>query len=164
MNDGDSRNSHVDEDMGCARAVETAIHQLRRASGSRPWMTPADVSAVLADLAAATALPQVANQLGDILQRATDDYMLKMNATADGGDPARAVETARLHLGEIRGPALDINRLLDAAHNETAHLAAIDRPARLGWRDANDTSRVHRPEERRPPPAGSGGILPAAPR
>jgi predicted RNA-binding Zn ribbon-like protein len=165
MNDGDSRNSHVDEVMDCARAVETAIQQLCRASGSRPRMTPADVSAVLADLAAATAaLPQVASQLGDILQRATDDYLLKMDATADGGDPARAVETARLHLGAIRGPALDINRLLDAAHNETAHLAAIDRPPRLGWRDVNDTSRVHRPEERRPPPAGSGGIWPAPPR
>ncbi len=57
--------------MDCARAVETAIHQLCRASGSRPRMTPADVSAVLADLAAATAaLPQVAGQLGDILKRA----------------------------------------------------------------------------------------------
>lgn len=128
-------------------------------------MTPADVSAVLADLAAATAaLPQVAGQLGDILKRATDDYLLEMDATADGGDPARAVEKARLHLGAIRGPALDLSRLLDAAHNETAHVAATDRPARPAWREANDTSRVRRPEERRPPPAGSGGTWPAPPR
>jgi hypothetical protein len=90
LSEGDSRDSHVDEVMDCARAVETAIHQLCRASGSRPRMTPADVSAVLADLAAAAAaLPQVAGQLGDILKRATDDYLLKMDATADGDEPDR---------------------------------------------------------------------------
>ena len=165
MNDADSRDKYVDEVIDCARAVETAIRRLCRASRSRPRMTPADVSAVLADLAAATAaLPQVAGQLGDILNRAKEDYLLTMDATADGGDPARAVETARLHLKAIRGPALDLNRLLDAAHNETAHIAAIDRPVGLGWRDANDTSRVRRPEERRPPSAGSGGTWPAPPR
>jgi hypothetical protein len=165
MSEADSRDNNVEEVLDCARAVEAAIRQLCRASGSRPRMTPADVSAVLADLAAASAaLPQVAGQLGDILNRAKDDYLLTMDATAGGGDPAGAVETARLHLGAIRGPALDLNRLLDAAHNETAHLAAIDRPARLGWREANDTSRVRRPEERRPPPAGSGGSWPAPPR
>ena len=165
MSEVDSRDNNVDEVLDCARAVESAIRQLCRVSRSRPRMTPADLSAVLADLAAATAaLPQGASQLGDILNRATDDYLLKMDATADGEEPAGAVEKARLHLGAIRGPALDLNRLLDAAHNETAHIAAIDRPARLAWRDANDTSRVRRPEERRPPPAGSGGIWPAPPR
>ena len=85
----EGRDSPVDEVIDCARAVKTAIHQLCRASRSRPRMTPADVSAVLADLAAATAaLPQVAGQLGDILKRATDDYLLKMDATVDGGKPA----------------------------------------------------------------------------
>ena len=164
MSEGDSRDSHVDEVMDCARAVETTIHQLCRASGSRPRMTPADVSAVLADLAAAAAaLPQVAGQLGDILKRATDDYLLKMDATADGDEPTGTVEQARLHLKAIRGPALDLSRLLDAAHNETAHIAAIDRPARLAWRDANDTSRVRRPEER-PPPRASEGPGPGVPR
>jgi hypothetical protein len=165
MEDADSRNQFVDEVKDCARAVETSIHRLCRASASRPRMTPADVSSLLADLAAATAaLPQVATQLGDILKRATDDYLLKMDAAADGDDPAGAVETARLHLKAIRSPALDLSRLLDAAHEETAHISATERPVRLARRDTEDTSRVRRPEERRPPPAGSGGIWPAPPR
>ena len=164
MNDADSLNEYVDEVMDCARTVEAAIRQLCRASGSRPRMTPADVNAVLADLAAATAaLPQVAGQLGDILNRAKDDYLLEMDATAEDGDPAGAVETARLHLSAIRGPALDLSRLLDGAHNETAHIAAIDRPVRLAWRDANDTSRTSRPEER-PPPTVSDRPGPTVPR
>ena len=88
MNDTDSAGTAVDEFIDCARAAENAIQQLCRATLTRPRMTPADVDVVLADLAAATAaLPQVASQLGDILERAKHDYVLEMDAMADDRGP-----------------------------------------------------------------------------
>lgn len=140
----------------CARAVEIAIRELCLATTSRPRMRPSDVSALLADLAAATAVfPQVAIQLGDILNRAKHDFRLEMDTMAPGEDPARAVETARLHLGAIRGPALDLYRLLDAAHNETAHIASTVRPVQRHRADPRDSSSRPRPEDR-PPPGSTG--------
>ena len=109
--------------------MEIAIRELCRATTSRPRMRPSDVSALLADLAAATAVfPQVATQLGDILNRAKHDFRLEMDTMAPGEDPARAVETATLHLGATRGPALDLFRLLDAAHNSSSRPRPEDRP------------------------------------
>ena len=113
------------------------------------------MSALLADLAAATAVfPQDATQLGDILNRAKHDFRLEMDSVAPGEDPARVVETARLHLGAIRGPALDLYRLLDAAHNDTAHIASTVRPVQRHRADPRDSSSRPRPEDRllRAPP------------
>jgi len=71
-----------------AHAVEIAIQQLCRAMLARPSMTPAEVDVVLARLAAvAAALPQAAQQLGDILQQTKGDYTLEMDTLTETQDP-----------------------------------------------------------------------------
>ncbi|MCY7400784.1 MAG: hypothetical protein LH477_07505 [Nocardioides sp.] len=140
-------NDPADEAIRLGHEVEESIQQLCGITGTQPRMTPADVSALLADLAAATAaLPQLARQLGDILNRSQRDYLLTMDPMAHHDDPTRAVETARLRLGAIRAPALDLYQLLDAAHNETAHIATTDRPVLL----CADPPGVRRPADRPP--------------
>lgn len=102
-------NDPADEILRRGRAVEESTQQLCRVTGGRPRMTPADVSALLADLAAAVvALPQIVGQLGDILNQAKHDYLLAMDTMAQGDDPAHALETARLRPGAVRRPALDL--------------------------------------------------------
>ena len=145
-----------------ARTTENAVQQLCRATLTRPSMTPAEVDVVLAHLAAAAAaLPQVARQLGDILEQSKHDHVLKMDAMTEAEDPDLAIDTARLHLGEVSELAIGLYRLLDAAHQETAHVAVTDQlanqPADL---PQGFTSVARRPEERQPPPMGSGPGLP----
>jgi len=130
-------------------------------------LTPAEVDVVLAHLtAAAAALPQAARQLGDILEQATHQQVLEMDTLTEIQDPDLAVETARLHLDAISDPALEVHRHLDAAHNETAHIATADREPGHANQDAQDyPSGVRRlPEDRQPSPTGSGGIWSAPPR
>src|SRR4051794_37863865 len=110
-----------------ARATENAIQQLCLAKLTRPTMTPAEVDVVLAHLAAAAAaLPQVARQLGDILEQSKHDHVFELDAMTETEDPDLAIDTARLHLGEISKHAIGVYRLLDAAHQETAHIAVTD--------------------------------------
>ncbi len=145
-----------------ARAAENAIQQLCRATLTRPSMTPAEVDVVLAHLAAAAAaLPQVASQLGDILEQSKHDHVLEMDAMTETEDPDLAIDTARLHLGEISKHAIGLYRLLDAAHQETAHIAVTDQRAnQQEYLPQAFTSVAPRPEERQPPPMGSGPGLP----
>ena len=166
MPDPTRPDSNADEVIDQARAADDAVHQLCRATMARPSMTPGEVDIVLAHLAAAVAaLPQTARQLGAILEQAKGDHLLQMDILTETQDPDLAVETARLHLDAIGEPALDVHRHLDAAHNETAHIATADREAGHADQDAQDyTSGVRRPEDRRPPPTGSGGTWPAPPR
>jgi hypothetical protein len=136
-----------------ASAAENAIQQLCRATLAHPGMvTPADVDIVVAHLAAAAAaLPQAARQLGDILAQANNDYELQMDNLTETADPELAIETARLHLDAAREPALDLYRLLDAAHQETAHIAVTDQLANQP--DdllRNCASLARRPEDRQP--------------
>jgi hypothetical protein len=115
--------------------------------------------------AAAAALPQVATQLGDILEQSKDEHVLEMDTLTETADADLAIDTARLHLDAVREPALDLHRLLDAAHNETAHIAEVEGVAEHTEEDAQHvTSLVRRPEERQPPPMGAGEIGPGLPR
>jgi hypothetical protein len=145
-----------------ARAAENAIQQLCRATLVRPGMTPADVDIVVAHLAVvAAALPQTARQLGDILAQANNDYVLQMDNLTETADPELAIETARLHLDAAREPALDLYRLLDAAHQETAHIAVTDQLANQPDDPLqNFASLARRPDDRQPPPRGGGAGLP----
>lgn len=154
------------EVISCARAAENAIQQLCRATLSRPSMTPAEVDTVLAYLAAATAaLPQVANQLGDILEQARDEHLLQMDSLTETEDPDLAIGTARLLLDAVREPALGLFRTLDAARNETAHIAVADRAVKhTRGLELHLPSLVDRPEERQPPTMGAGGSAPGLPR
>jgi hypothetical protein len=152
--------------ISSARAAEHAIQHLCRTTVSRPSMMPAEVDVVLAHLAAAVAaLPQTARQLGDILNQAQEGHVLEMDTLTENEDPDLAIDTARRHLDGLREPALSLYRLLDTAHNETAHIATVDREAGPADQDAQDyASGVRRPEDRQPPPTGSGGTWPAPPR
>lgn len=166
MSEGSDSTDEAAEVIGHARATEQAIQQLSRATLARPSMTPADVDLVLAHLAAATAaLPQVARQLGDILEQAKDQYRLEMDTLTETDDPDLAITTARLHLGAIREPAYELHRHLDAAHNETAHIAATDGTERRTagvWLDIKPP--IRRPEDHQPPPMGAGGGVPGPSR
>jgi len=144
------------EVTGGARAAEDAIHRLARLTVDRPSMTPADIDVVLAHLAAAVAaLPQVAAQLGDILDQAKDDYRLAMDSMTTPVDPAIAIDTARLHLDAVREPAIDLYRRLDAAHNETAHISATPHDDELHESQPPAPGARHRrPEDHQRPGAG----------
>jgi len=145
-----------------ARVAEHAINHQCRTTLSRPSMTPAEVDTVLAHLAAAAAaLPQAARQLGDILEQTKDDHVLEMDTLTETEDPDLAIDAARLHLDGAADAALGLYRLLDAAHNETAHIAVTDRLAHHPEGDAPGiTSPVSRPEDRKPPPTGLDGAGP----
>lgn len=113
-----------------ARAAEQATRHLCRATLDRPDMSPAEVDLILADLAeAVAALPQVARQLGDILEHADNNRSLQMDTMTGTDDPGLAIAAARRHLEAVSGPALYLYRLLDAAHQETAHVALAPRTA-----------------------------------
>jgi hypothetical protein len=72
-------------------------------------------------------------------------------------DPDLAVETARLHLDAVQEPALDLHRLLWAAHNETAHITATERLDECINQEAPAiTPRLRRTEDRQPPKAAGG--------
>lgn len=108
-----------------ARVVAEVLQDLWRTTSIRPSTTPAEVDLVLADLAeAAAALPQAARQLGDVLDQAREGHVPVMDALTETKDPDLAVDSARLHLDEIREPALEVHRRLDAAHQKTAHINA----------------------------------------
>ena len=129
-------------------------------------MTPAEVDTVLAYLAAATAaLPQVANQLGDILERAKDEHVLQMDSLTETENPHLAIGTAQLHLGAVREPSLGLYWTLDAARNQTAHIAVADRAVKH-TRELQPHPPLpgDRPEERQPPTMGAGGSAPGLPR
>jgi hypothetical protein len=141
-----------DDILDCAQEAGDAIRRLARITIDRPSLAPADIDLVIAHLAeAVAALPQAATQLADMLHRAQHDWHLTMDTMSDTHDPSIAIDTARLHLDAIRRPAVEIYRLLDAAHQETAHVCATDPPE---LPTPEPTRRSTRPEHRQPPPSG----------
>lgn len=122
MPDHDDSADEASQVIPSARAAERAIQNLCRTTVARPSMAPAEVDIGLAHLAdAATGLPQVARYLGDILAQAKEHHVLEMDTLTKIKDPDLAIDTARLHLAGVRDAALDVHRLLDAAHTEIAH-------------------------------------------
>ena len=112
-------------------------------------MAPAEVDIVLAHLAdAAAALPQAASQLGDILAQAKEDRLLEMDNLTEIEDPDVAIDTARVHLDGVRDAALDVYRLLNAARNETAHIAVAGRLLENADEIMQGTPKAPRPENR----------------
>jgi len=152
MHDHDTPGDQASQVIDAARAAEHAIQHLCRTTLTRPNMTPAEVDTVLAHLAAtAAALPQAARQLGDILEQTKDDHVLEMDTLADTLDPGLAIDAAQLHLDGAGEAALGLYRLLDSAHNETAHIGDGDRLAERPAEDARDSNpRARRPEDRQP--------------
>lgn len=106
-------------------------------------MTPAKVDIVLAHLAdAAAALPRAARQLGDILPQAKENHVLQMDTLTEIEDPDLAINAARLHLDGVGEAAGGLYRLLDAAHNETSHIAVADRLAKHTEEHAQDITSL----------------------
>lgn len=158
--------SAADEVFDSARSVEDEIQRLCRSTLARPSMMPAEVDVVLAHLSAvAGALPQTVSQLGDILDRADRHHVLEMDTLTTTQDPRLALDTARLHLQTVRELAFDLYRHLDAAHQQTAHIAATDGTERRTagvWLDIKPP--IRRPEDHQPPPMGAGGGVPGPSR
>lgn len=146
--DDESANTHaVNEIADCAREAEDAMRRLSRLTNGRPSMTPADLDTVLAHLAETiAAVPQVATQLGGILDRSRDTHLLAMDGMTATTDPDLAVDTARLHLHAVRDPAIATHRHINSARNEAAHISASPR---LGAADDGDTDEI-------PAPGGAG--------
>ena len=88
-----------------------------------------------------------------------------MDSLTETEDPHLAIGTAQLHLDAVREPALGLYRALDAARNETAHIAVADRAINHSrGLQLHPPSPVPRPEERQPPAMGAGGSAPGLPR
>lgn len=157
--DPERPDSEAAEVLDSARSIENEIQRLCRATLSRPIMMPAEVDVVLAHLSAvAGALPQTLSQLGDILDRADRHHVLEMDTLTTSQDARLALDTARLHLQTVRELAFDLYRHLDAAHNQTAHIAVVVHRVEGAERSALSVPLpTHRPEERQPPPMGSSG-------
>lgn len=149
-----------------ARAAADALQQLSRATAARPSMTPADVDVVLADLAAAVAaLPQAASQLSDILERAKARYVLAVDNLIEARDPDLVIDRARLHLDDVHEPAARVSRLLDAAHNDTAHISASEHIVQpSSWLMPDVTPFAQPPEEHGPGAQFGRGRRPGPPR
>ena len=110
---------------GHAKAACEHIYGLNRATIWERDQTPAEVADQLADLAALTAaLPQAFSQLSTLLEQARDHQVLSMDAARAESDPAMAIDVARLHLEEARRYAVDLHKLLDAAHQATAPIVS----------------------------------------
>jgi hypothetical protein len=150
MHDENTPLDQASDVINSARAAEHALQHLCQTTLRRPNMTPAEVDIVLAHLAdAAAALPQAARQLGDILARAKEDHLLEMDNLIEIADPDLAIGAARLQLDSAGEAALGLYRLLDAAHNETAHIAVADHTAKHTQEHASDnTPLAPRPENR----------------
>lgn len=115
----------VDELVVCASQAEDAIRRLARLTLQAPTLLPADIDRILGHLAeTVAALPQVATQLGQNLDRARDAHDLAMDHMTATTDPELAIDTARLHLNQARHPALATYRRLNAARTEVAHISA----------------------------------------
>ncbi|WP_148615810.1 hypothetical protein [Nocardioides rubriscoriae] len=132
---GDDTNTTPDVDrvdsvglIDCARHAEDALRQLARLThpGPRaPGLTPAEVDTALSHLAEAiAAVPQVASQLGAILDQSRHTHLLAMDHMTATTDPDLAVDAARCHLDALRSPAVQTYRHLNAARNEAAHICA----------------------------------------
>ncbi len=79
--DADHQTSPVEDVTRCAQRAEDSVRQLARLTIDRPRMTPADIDGVLVHLAeTVAALPQVATQLGDILNRTRETHDLAMDS------------------------------------------------------------------------------------
>lgn len=162
--DSASPNTETADVISCARALEDAAQNLCRATITRPHLTPADVDAVLAHLAAAAdALPQAARQLSDILDQTRHHHALAMDTMTDTEDPDLAIDTARLHLHDLRQPATELYRHLDAAHNQTTHVATVERLRDEAVQTSRGADRG-RPERREPPRMDADGLGQGWPR
>ena len=141
--------------IDCAGQVEDAVRRLAHLTLGRPSLTPAEVDTVLGHLAESlAALPQVATQLGDILDRTRDTHLLAMDGMSTTTEPDLALDTARLHLDELRGPAVETYRHLNAARNEVTHISATplaDDPVAAEPSELMDRHRRH--EHHQPLPA-----------
>ena len=108
-----------------ARSACEHIYGLNRATMWQRTQIPADTAEQLADLAAlAAALPQAFSQLSTLLEQAMEDQVLSMDSATPESDPAMAIGVALRHLDDARGYAVDLHRLLDAAHQATAHIVS----------------------------------------
>ncbi len=142
-----------------AQQAEHAIRRLAHLTLAEPDLTPAEIEVVLSHLAETiAALPQVATQLGGALNRSHDTHHLAMDGMTATTDPNLAVDIVCHHLMELREPAVQTYRHLDAARCEAAHISAtpldgdLDTAAQL-----HAANRNPRPKHLQPPPASRPG-------
>lgn len=112
-----------------ATAACEHIHGFNQNTRWAERQVPAQTADQLAQLAALTAaLPQACAQLSALLEQAVRHQPLSMDRLTEETDPAIAIGLARLHLEEARHVAVDLYKLLNAAHQNTSHIvsAGID--------------------------------------
>lgn len=138
-----------------AQQAEDSMSGLAHLGMAEPSLSPAEVEVVLGHLAETMAtVPQVAAQLGRVLNRSKDTRQLAMDGMTSTTDPNLAVDIARHHLDEVRDPAVQTYRHLNAARDEVAHISATPLEETL---DAHGGALRPRAEDRRPPSAPSPG-------
>jgi hypothetical protein len=108
---------------GHAAAAFEQIAEFNRTTMHTRDAHPSDISDQIAHLAAlVAALPQAFSQLSSSADAAVRDQALRMDGTSPDEDPAIAIGVARLELADAKDVAVELYKLLDAAHNATAHI------------------------------------------
>ena len=98
-------------------------YRFNRVTMQESGHAPAEMAEQLAHLAAlVAALPEAFSQLSTLLAHALNTQVLTMDPNNADSDPSIAIGVARLHLDEARGQAVDLHKLLDAAHRATARI------------------------------------------
>lgn len=118
-------NSGQPEATTHTRAACEHLHGFNRTTLWGPDQVPAETASQLADLAALTAaLPQALSQLAGLLEQAKQTQQLSMDQLSSETDPSMAIDVARLHLDEARHVAVDLHKLIDSAHQASAHVVS----------------------------------------
>lgn len=133
---GQEHDMNIDLDAGAAPSPERTIqlaetvpeivralnHATRHHEALR---CPADADRLLRELAtAAGGLPQLLGQVTSRLQRELDAGRIEMAAGAEYGDPAMALDVARMRLERAAGHFRRAQEALDAAAAVTSCMAA----------------------------------------
>ena len=139
-------NHHTDRHDGHCSTTEIAGHAAESIRAlnhltqqpAAQVLAPADIDQVVAALSqAADRLPQLLNQIGDLVHHRQQAGLLRVDQASPMPDPATAVTQATSALRRAAGHASSAGRALDAAHQILAHLATrtdggegVDRHAR----------------------------------
>jgi len=114
----------ADQLIETSRTLEEASRSLARDTLWSPEdLAPAHIGVVLGNIASVAAtLPQILEQLSRSLEQALSQQSLQVEGSTDTSEAARLVDAACDLLAKGRELAVDLHRLVDGAHDQTAHL------------------------------------------
>jgi hypothetical protein len=115
-----------DELIQTSLALEHASRSLARDTLWSPEnLTPAVIGTVLGNIASvAEIFPQILEQLSRSLEEALSEQFLQIEGSNSPSDPTRHIDAACDLLAQGREVAVNLNRLVDGAHDQLTHLTS----------------------------------------